>query len=109
MERGENNHERQVDKSKEKKGGSRYEEDFIEIEKLGRGGYGSVYAVCFLSFFLLFLLMTLLKKVKHKLDGLMYAMKKIQFKNTSCLFLEKVLLLLLLQTPVSLSSAHSFF
>lgn len=59
------------DKSSEKI--SRYEEDFIEAEKLGRGGYGSVYAV------------------KHKLDGLMYAMKKIQFKNTSSQFMEKVL------------------
>jgi serine/threonine protein kinase len=29
--------------------------------------------------------------VKNKLDGLMYAMKKIQFKNTSSLLLEKVL------------------
>jgi len=57
----------------EKKGRSRCEEDFIEVDKLGRGGYGSVYAV------------------KNKLDGLMYAMKKIQFKNTSSLLLEKVL------------------
>eukprot|EP00026_Physarum_polycephalum_P004424 Phypoly_transcript_04443.p1 GENE.Phypoly_transcript_04443~~Phypoly_transcript_04443.p1 ORF type:complete len:628 (+),score=134.15 Phypoly_transcript_04443:193-2076(+) len=57
----------------EKKGRSRCEEDFIEVDKLGRGGYGSVYAV------------------KNKLDGLVYAMKKIQFKNTSSLLLEKVL------------------
>jgi len=56
-----------------KKGRSRCEEDFIEVEKLGKGGYGSVYAV------------------QNKLDGLMYAMKKIQFRNTSSLLLEKVL------------------
>lgn len=52
---------------------SRCEEDFIELEKLGRGGYGSVYAV------------------RNKIDGLVYAMKKIQFKNTSNQLLEKVL------------------
>lgn len=52
---------------------SRYEEDFVEIEKLGRGGYGAVY------------------KVQNKLDGLLYALKMIQFKNSSSQLLEKVL------------------
>jgi translation initiation factor 2-alpha kinase 1 len=52
---------------------SRYDEDFIENEKLGRGGYGSVF------------------KVQNKLDGLYYALKKIQFRNTSAQLLEKVL------------------
>eukprot|EP01132_Coremiostelium_polycephalum_P006041 gene6041-7525_t len=52
---------------------SRYKEDFSEIEKVGKGGYGSVY------------------KVQNKLDGLYYALKKITFKNSTQTFLEKVL------------------
>ncbi|EGC30773.1 hypothetical protein DICPUDRAFT_9913, partial [Dictyostelium purpureum] len=51
----------------------RYEEDFCELEKVGKGGYGSVY------------------RVKNKLDGEYYALKKIPFKNTTKIFLEKVL------------------
>ncbi|XP_013417332.1 eukaryotic translation initiation factor 2-alpha kinase 1-like [Lingula anatina] len=41
---------------------SRYTEEFVEQEKLGRGGFGSVY------------------RVKHKLDGCEYAVKKIRLK-----------------------------
>ncbi|EFA76284.1 hypothetical protein PPL_10046 [Heterostelium album PN500] len=52
---------------------SRYEEDFFELERIGKGGYGSVY------------------KVQNRLDGLFYALKKIPFKNTSQTYLEKVL------------------
>ncbi|KAK6185308.1 hypothetical protein SNE40_007570 [Patella caerulea] len=42
---------------------SRYSNEFIEIEKLGKGGFGSVY------------------KVKNRLDGRFYAIKKIKFKH----------------------------
>ena len=42
----------------------RYQKDFIEIEKIGSGGFGNVY------------------KSKHKLDNNHYAIKKISFKNT---------------------------
>ncbi|KAF2069944.1 hypothetical protein CYY_008741 [Polysphondylium violaceum] len=52
---------------------SRYEEDFDEVEKVGKGGYGSVY------------------KVQNRLDGEYYALKKIPFKNTTPIFLDKVL------------------
>jgi len=52
---------------------SRYEEDFDEVEKVGKGGYGSVY------------------KVQNRLDGEYYALKKIPFKNTTQVFLDKVL------------------
>jgi tRNA A-37 threonylcarbamoyl transferase component Bud32 len=42
---------------------SRYRSDFIEIEKLGKGGFGTVY------------------KVYNKLDKNLYAIKKIHIKN----------------------------
>lgn len=42
---------------------SRYLTDFIELEKIGRGGYGTVY------------------RAYNKLDTLMYAIKKIKIKN----------------------------
>lgn len=56
--------------------GSRYLNDFVEITKLGKGGFGSVV------------------KVQNKIDGNYYAIKKIIFKNTSkksSLIQEKVL------------------
>lgn len=45
-------------------GSSRYKEEFIEITRLGKGGFGSVF------------------KVKNKLDGREYAVKKIPLKET---------------------------
>jgi serine/threonine protein kinase len=42
---------------------SRYESDFDEIQKLGKGGFGQVY------------------KVRNKLDGNFYAIKKIIIRN----------------------------
>ncbi|KAK9762175.1 hypothetical protein K7432_012345 [Basidiobolus ranarum] len=42
---------------------SRYETDFIEVRMLGKGGFGSVY------------------KVQNKLDGSVYAIKKIRLKS----------------------------
>ncbi|ORX98622.1 kinase-like protein [Basidiobolus meristosporus CBS 931.73] len=42
---------------------SRYETDFIEVRKLGRGGFGSVF------------------KVQNKLDGSEYAVKKIRLRS----------------------------
>ena len=44
---------------------SRYINDFIEEQKLGHGGFGAVY------------------RVRHTLDQLLYAVKKIQFRKTS--------------------------
>eukprot|EP01112_Ceratiomyxa_fruticulosa_P017330 TRINITY_DN5381_c0_g1_i2.p1 TRINITY_DN5381_c0_g1~~TRINITY_DN5381_c0_g1_i2.p1 ORF type:complete len:568 (-),score=101.96 TRINITY_DN5381_c0_g1_i2:51-1754(-) len=52
---------------------SRYLNEFEELGFLGKGGYGSVH------------------KVQNKLDGLIYALKKIPFKNTNNHLLEKVL------------------
>jgi len=52
---------------------SRYREDFIEQGKLGSGGFGTV---C---------------KAQNKLDGSVYAMKKIPFKSKNSSALEKVL------------------
>lgn len=45
-------------------GSSRYKEEFVEIMRLGKGGFGSVF------------------KVKNKLDGREYAVKKIPLKET---------------------------
>ncbi|KAI9140952.1 kinase-like domain-containing protein [Paraphysoderma sedebokerense] len=42
---------------------TRYQTDFIELKCLGKGGFGSVW------------------HVKHRLDGLEYAVKKIKLKN----------------------------
>ncbi|KAK9680845.1 hypothetical protein K7432_015818, partial [Basidiobolus ranarum] len=42
---------------------SRYDTDFIEVRKLGRGGFGSVF------------------KVQNKLDGSVYAIKKIRLRS----------------------------
>lgn len=72
MHRGPSLPERRLSINADKTYKSRYEEDFDECEKLGRGGYGAVY------------------KVQNKLDGLFYALKKIQFKNSSQYLLEKV-------------------
>ncbi|KAH3745153.1 Eukaryotic translation initiation factor 2-alpha kinase 1 [Pelomyxa schiedti] len=44
---------------------SRYKEDFIQLEKLGRGGFGSVY------------------KVENRVDRCEYAVKKIRFRSRS--------------------------
>ncbi|GAM24492.1 hypothetical protein SAMD00019534_076670 [Acytostelium subglobosum LB1] len=52
---------------------SRYDDDFVELERIGKGGFGTVY------------------KVQNRLDGLYYALKKIPFKNTSQTYLDKVL------------------
>ncbi|XP_052232051.1 eukaryotic translation initiation factor 2-alpha kinase 1-like isoform X2 [Dreissena polymorpha] len=43
---------------------SRYETEFVEIEKIGRGGFGSVY------------------KSRNKLDGKLYAVKVVKFKHS---------------------------
>ncbi|XP_074616626.1 eukaryotic translation initiation factor 2-alpha kinase 1-like [Acropora palmata] len=43
---------------------SRYKEEFVEIARIGKGGFGSVF------------------KVKNKLDGREYAVKKIPLKET---------------------------
>ncbi|CAG2235542.1 EIF2AK1 [Mytilus edulis] len=43
---------------------SRYKTEFTEEEKIGKGGFGAVY------------------KAKHKLDGRLYAIKKIKFKHS---------------------------
>ncbi|XP_020600739.1 eukaryotic translation initiation factor 2-alpha kinase 1-like [Orbicella faveolata] len=45
-------------------GTSRYKEEFVEIIRLGKGGFGSVF------------------KVKNKLDGREYAVKKVPLKET---------------------------
>lgn len=45
-------------------GTSRYKEEFVEITRLGKGGFGSVF------------------KVKNKLDGREYAVKKVPLKET---------------------------
>eukprot|EP01119_Soliformovum_irregulare_P022499 TRINITY_DN770_c0_g1_i2.p1 TRINITY_DN770_c0_g1~~TRINITY_DN770_c0_g1_i2.p1 ORF type:complete len:585 (+),score=148.97 TRINITY_DN770_c0_g1_i2:112-1866(+) len=42
---------------------SRYRKDFVELNPIGNGGYGSVF------------------KVQHRLDGCCYAIKKIRFKD----------------------------
>ena len=42
---------------------SRYQRDFVEVEKLGRGGFGAVF------------------RVRHALDGVDYAIKKINFTH----------------------------
>eukprot|EP01113_Clastostelium_recurvatum_P007560 TRINITY_DN1352_c2_g1_i1.p1 TRINITY_DN1352_c2_g1~~TRINITY_DN1352_c2_g1_i1.p1 ORF type:complete len:768 (+),score=212.89 TRINITY_DN1352_c2_g1_i1:180-2306(+) len=52
---------------------SRYDDDFVELEELGYGGFGRVY------------------KVENKLDGLVYALKKIPFRHTNRDLVEKVL------------------
>ncbi|XP_006821478.1 eukaryotic translation initiation factor 2-alpha kinase 1-like [Saccoglossus kowalevskii] len=44
---------------------SRYNEEFVELVQLGKGGFGSVY------------------KVKNKLDGREYAVKKIKLKDNN--------------------------
>ena len=44
---------------------SRYKEEFVEMNRLGKGGFGSVF------------------KVKNKLDGRKYAVKKIPLKETN--------------------------
>lgn len=46
-------------------GTSRYKEEFVEIIRLGKGGFGSVF------------------KVKNKLDGREYAVKKVPLKETN--------------------------
>lgn len=51
---------------------SRYDQDFIELEQIGKGGFGAVY------------------KVQNKLDGHLYAVKKIKLKNSQIVnFLDK--------------------
>jgi len=52
---------------------SRFKEDFVELEQLGSGGFGTVH------------------KVQNRLDGTHYAMKKITFKRNKQAALEKVL------------------
>ena len=85
-------------------GTSRYKEEFVEIIRLGKGGFGSVFKVCDLtialgvgesfyhhaswafikyktqdwSYFLFFSF-----KVKNKLDGREYAVKKVPLKETN--------------------------
>lgn len=44
---------------------SRYQQDFVEIARIGKGGYGTVYTVM------------------NKLDGARYAVKKVVFRNIS--------------------------
>ncbi|XP_060557024.1 eukaryotic translation initiation factor 2-alpha kinase 1-like [Ruditapes philippinarum] len=43
---------------------SRYCTEFVEVEKIGKGGFGAVY------------------KSRNKLDGKMYAVKKVKFKHS---------------------------
>lgn len=43
---------------------SRYSTEFVEMEKIGKGGFGSVF------------------KSRNKLDGKMYAVKKVKFKHS---------------------------
>jgi serine/threonine protein kinase len=45
-------------------GASRYKEDFVELRMLGEGGFGAVF------------------KCKNKLDGQLYAIKKIRLDDT---------------------------
>lgn len=42
---------------------SRYAQEFVEIQKIGKGGFGAVY------------------KSRNKLDGKMYAIKKVKFRH----------------------------
>jgi eukaryotic translation initiation factor 2-alpha kinase 4 len=44
---------------------SRYTNDFVELDKIGEGGFGHVY------------------KARHKLDGHIYAIKKIRLSNSN--------------------------
>lgn len=52
---------------------SRYKNDFVEIEKIGIGGFGIVY------------------KSKHKLDNMMYAIKKIPINDIASSNYSKIL------------------
>lgn len=51
---------------------SRYRQDFDELEVLGRGGFGQVV------------------KARNKLDGRVYAIKKIRFGRTDSRFMQKL-------------------
>ena len=74
-------------------GTSRYKEEFVEIIRLGKGGFGSVFKVCGLTIALgvggsfyhhassYFLFVSF--KVKNKLDGREYAVKKVPLKETN--------------------------
>ena len=64
---------------------SRYKSDFVEIKKIGSGGFGSVY------------------KVRNCLDENFYAIKKIYLKNNRPDFLKQIL------SEVQLLSSTSFF
>jgi serine/threonine protein kinase len=64
---------------------SRYKSDFVEIKKIGSGGFGSVY------------------KVRNCLDENFYAIKKIYLKNNRPDFLKQIL------SEVQLLSSKTLF
>lgn len=63
--------------------GSRYKDDFEEISLIGEGGFGKVF------------------KARNRLDGTIYAIKKIKFGRSDPVFLNKIL-----REVATLSSLH---